>query len=90
MRKTKTPSGLFATVWGCIGEALMSNCQVAEGQQIFCRLPFGFLCLCTLAQSSLFPKDSDAHTLCQIVLDLWNVSVGNEQKKKSPLKNKVI
>lgn len=52
-------------------------------------IPFGFLRLCTLAQSSLSPKGSDAHTLCRIALDLWNVSVGNEEgKKKSCLKNK--
>ena len=57
-------------------------CPHTNSQLQFCGLPFGFLCLCMLAQSSLFPKGSDAHTPCRIALDLWNASVGNKQRKK--------
>lgn len=77
---------------GSLGELW---CPYAKCWLQFGGLPFGFLCLCMLAQSSLFPKGWDARTLCQKALDLWNVSVENEQvkkkkRKKSHLQNKVI
>lgn len=58
-------------------------CPHANSRSQFCRIPFGFLCLCMLAQSSLFPTGSDAHTLCRIALGLWNVSVGYGEGKKN-------
>lgn len=77
-RKVKTAPGLFETVWRCLGEFWCPHTKRQPGLR---ELPFGFLCLCRWAQSSLFPGGSDAHRLCRTGLDLWNVSVGNEQGK---------